>query len=502
MKRMLGSFVTVVALGLAMALAGCSGDDGSTGATGATGAPGSPGAPGASGEVTNATCLAANCHGNASLVKTIVRNDAGKEGVVETIPLYVDNTLFNATVHGGQRCVGCHSDINAAGGAHGPVVKTYGGWARFSAKQAVEAIATNKIPRTRNYITAASRSCVTCHSNHAGFANSAHVTIFKHRNAKVDTALRTAAQAAFSADTVPVLGEDYLVGDCNRCHAACSTCHFKSTITRAFAGNPLNFWDNNMAGVPSSGYNPNDSMTEFKMDWTTNVAAHEFRNGSYFLNDTEKVCEACHTGLYKPAKNAYYWAKPGVDNTVGRVKATDGKRHMQAYELAISGIGNTAILTGGNNTAHAAMTCAVCHGGAVGDLHALPGLPYLWDAPTYPQGDVHCTDCHSATHANAAVALHLDNTGTSVACVGCHAFGMARDFMFASGAPVDNSTDVFLDPESNQVRPVIFKHGLAEAWYPHNWQTLNPGTGMTDPNGDCAKKCHYTGNPVGAFALP
>jgi hypothetical protein len=53
---------------------------------------------------------------------------------------------------------------------------------------------------------------------------------------------------------------------------------------------------------------------------------------------------------------------------------------------------------------------------------------------------VHCTDCHSASHANPLVALHLDNTGISVACVGCHAFGLARDFMFASGAPVDNST--------------------------------------------------------------
>jgi hypothetical protein len=496
MKRVLESFVTVVALALVMALAGCGGGD--TGPAGATGAPGATGTPGASGEVTNATCLSANCHGNASLVKTIVRNDAGKEGVVETIPLYVDNTLFTATVHGGQRCVGCHSDINAAGGAHGPVVKTYGGWARFSAAPAIETIATNEIARTRNYITAASRSCVTCHSNHAGFSNSAHVTIFKQRNAKVDTALRTAAQAAFPGDNVPALGEDYLVGDCNRCHASCSTCHFKSTIKRALAGNPLNFWDNNMTASPAAGWS--DKMTEFSMDWTTNVASHEFRNGSYFLTDAEGVCEACHTGLYKPAQNAYYWAD-AAKTTVKKVKATDGKRHMQVYELLISGIGNTAVLTGGNNTAHAGFACAVCHGGSVGDLHALPGLPYLWDAPTYPQGDVHCTDCHSAAHTNGAVALHLDNTGTSVACVGCHAFGMARDFELKKNG-TSTSTDVFLDPKSNQVRPVIYKHGLAEAWYPHNWQTLNPGTGLTDPAGDCAKKCHYSGNPVGAFALP
>ena len=200
--------------------------------------------------------------------------------------------------------------------------------------------------------------------------------------------------------------------NCNRCHAACSTCHFKSTITRAFAGNPINFWDNNMAGVPSPGYPSNDSMTEFKMDWTTNVASHEFRRGSYFQTDTEGVCEACHTGLYKPAKMAYYWAD-AAKTSVKSVKATDVKRHPQAYELLISG--DNTILTGGNNKAHAAMACADCHGGTKGDVHSLPGLPYEWDAATYPRGDVHCIDCHSATHTNGAVALHM---GT-VACVGC-----------------------------------------------------------------------------------
>jgi len=478
MKRLLGSFGTVIALGLLVGLAGCGeGDAGPAGATGA------------SAQVSNATCLAANCHGNASLVKTIVRNDAGKEGVLETIPLYVNNALFTATVHGNQPCVSCHDDINAIGGAHGPVAKTYGGWARFSAKQAVEAIATNEIPRTRNYYTAASRSCVTCHSNHADFANSAHVTIFKQRNAKVDTALKEAVRIAFGDNAIlnEDFGENYTAGDCNRCHNSCATCRFKSTIKRALAGNPLNFWDNNQAGVSTAISGWNDKMTEFEMDWTKNVVSHEIRKGSYFLNDAEGVCEACHTGLYKKAKTAYYWAD-AAKTIVKSVKATDVKRHPQAYELLISG--DNTILTGGNNTAHAAMTCAECHGGSVGDLHALPGLPYLWDL----KGDVQCTDCHGTyIHVTVLLADH-----PNVACVGCHAFGLARDFMFASGASVDNSTDVFLDPETNQVRPVVYKHTFAEAWYPHNWQTLNPGTGRIDPNGDCARKCHYNGNPVGA----
>jgi len=491
MKRMLESLVTVVVLVSAIALAGCSGSDGAAGAAGAAGA---PGLPGASGEVTNATCLSANCHGKATLVKTIVRSDAGKVGVEETVPLYVDNAMFTATVHGSQRCVACHTDINASGGAHGPVDKTYGGWARFSAKQAVEMIAINETPRTRNYITAASRSCVTCHSNHAGFENSAHATIYKQRDAAVNTALKTAAQAAFPTDVVGTLGEAYMVGDCNRCHAACSTCHFKSTIKRTLAGDFRKYWDINQAAWSSPGTVPvdgvvwNDTMTEFSMDWTTNVVSHEFRKGSYFKadKDPEGVCEACHTGLYKPAKNAYYWAD-AAKTIVKKVKATEGKRHMQGYELLISGMGNTQIITGGSNTVHAGFTCADCHKG----LHSLLGLPNTWDVT----GDAKCTDCHSGyTHKNATVSFH----SVKVACVGCHAFGMARDFMYKSGAAVDNSTDVFLDPKSNQVRPVIRKQGVAEPWYPHNWQTFNAGTGKTDPAGDCARKCHYAGNQVGA----
>jgi hypothetical protein len=93
----------------------------------------------------------------------------------------------------------------------------------------------------------------------------------------------------------------------------------------------------------------------------------------------------------------------------------------------------------------------------------------------------------------------MDGIGTDVACVGCHAFGLARDFMHASGA-LDNSTDVFLDPETNQVRPVVYKHTFAEAWYPHNWQTFDPGTIFGDTNSDCARKCHYAGNPLGVTA--
>lgn len=488
MKRMLPSFLTVVALGLVMALAGCSGDDGSTGATGPTGP---PGPPGASGEVTNATCLAATCHGNPTLVKTIVRID----NVVETIPLYVDNTLFTATVHGTKSCVSCHSDINASGGAHGPVEKTYGGWSRFSASSAVETIDTNEIPRTRNYITAASRSCVTCHSNHAGFQNSAHATIFKLRAAHIDAKLTAIATAEEGKPTT--IGEDYKVGDCNRCHATCATCHFKSTITLKGAYPVVDKWDEIQRTDKIDNVAVPNGLSEYQMDWTKNVKSHEFRAKAYFATDAEGVCEACHTGYNRPAANAYYWINQ-ADNVWAKVKATNVRRHPQAVELAISGSTTLSPLTGGTNTTHAQMACASCHGtagGADGNLHNLPGLPYEWSV----KGDVQCTDCHgNYQHSNTLVPMHIDNTGIKVACIGCHTFGLARDFMFASGAPVDNSADVFLDPETKEVRPVVWKNGHAIAWYSHNWQTFNAGTGKLDNTADCAKKCHYSGNLVGA----
>jgi len=427
-------------------------------------------------------CLSAECHGDVNLRKTIVKVD----GTREFIPLYVDRAQYAASVHKDQKCEACHTDINASGGAHGPVAKTYGGWARLGDKQAVETISTNEIPRTRNYYTAASRSCVTCHSNHPDFANSAHVTIFKHRNARIDPALRSAAQAAFPLDTIGTLGEDYVAGDCNRCHTSCATCHFKSTIKRLTAGNPIDFWNGNQTAYPTAGWN--DKMTEFEMDWTTNVASHDFRRGSYFKaeKDPEGVCEACHTGFYKPAKDSYYWAD-AAKTVVKKVKATEIKRHPQLYELMISGM-NSPVLTGGSSP-HAGFACADCHVG----LHSLPGLPYEWDDEV-GGGDVKCITCHAVPHGlsalKAAIDLHHDGTGTDVACVGCHAFGMGRDFDIANGVLAPTSSDVFLDPETNQVRPVARKQGVAVPWYPHNWQTLNPAV-------DCANKCHYSGNPLG-----
>jgi hypothetical protein len=379
------------------------------------------------------------------------------------------------------------------------VDKTYGGWARFSRSQAVEDIPKNVLPRTRNYYTAAARSCDTCHPDQGGFKYSAHATIFKQRAAHIDTELTAIATAEEGKPTT--IGEDYMVGNCNRCHASCATCHFKSTIRLKGAYPVADKWDEIQRTDKIDGASVPDNLSEYQMDWTTNVASHEFRTKAYFATDAEGVCEACHTGYNRPAANAYYWIDKAA-NEWAKVKAANVRRHPQATELAISG--NTALsITGGTNP-HALFACADCHGtasGASGNIHDLPGMPYSWSE----KGDVQCTDCHSATHTNGAVGFHIDGTGIwgiKVACVGCHTFGLGRDFIFASGAPVDNTADVFLDPVTKQVRPVVRKNGHAIAWYSHNWQTLNPGIGFTDPAGDCAKKCHYSGNSVGAFVLP
>jgi hypothetical protein len=482
--------ISVIAFAaLLAAAAGCQGEKGPEGPQGDQGSPGTP-------AVTNATCLSTTCHGDPGLKKTIV-ND---QGVNEYVPLFVNGALYALTTHGNQLCVSCHNDINASGGAHGPVEKTYGGWARFSRSQPVESIGTNELLRTRNYYTAAARSCDTCHTDKGSFKYSAHATIYKQRAAHIDAALTAIATAEEGTPTT--IGEDYAVGNCNRCHASCATCHFKSTIARKNATSVAAHWDTIQATdkLPDGSAVP-DSMSEFYMDWTTNVAAHEFRGKSYFATDSEGVCEACHTGFQRPAKNAYYWTNQATGEWA-KVKATNVKRHPQATELAISGSTTLSPLTGGENAVHGGFSCADCHGtasafGASGNVHGLPGLPYVWSL----SGDVQCTSCHASyLHTEGVVALHTAGSfsqGIKVACIGCHTFGLARDFELAKTGASD-SHEVFIDPITNEVRPVVWKNGHAIAWYSHNWQTLELGTGKTDPAGSCAKKCHYAGNLVGA----
>lgn len=498
--------------------------------------------------VNDSTCLSALCHGNTALAKTVSNGS--------TVPLYVDRAAYAKTVHGMLECVSCHSDIVLTNGVHAgtdPSAKTYGGWARFDSSlpvpspkdaipprncnptvdptgcvgklpdAAVEGWAAGVQPATRNYYTAAAMSCFgSCHANKASFATSAHRTIYKQKAATIDPALTYYAQEVGLESTTYRAGEYYYKGDCNRCHSTCATCHFRSTISlKDAAGEPIaKYWDAVQA-TDKLGPGPDgifgtaddvptrDSMSEYRMDWTTNVASHEFRTKPYFATDSERLCEACHTGYNRPAKNAYYWiveppANPTdvtdyTGGTAGKVKATNVRRHPQATELQISG-GAWSALTAGANTIHGGFACGDCHGtsaGASGNVHALPGTvpesSYKWSE----QGDVQCTTCHvGSMHLTPAVASHIQGTGTlgiKVACIGCHTFGLARDFEIARNG-ASTSHELFMDPVTNEVRPVVFKNGHAIAWYSHNWQTPEPS--------NCTNKCHYTGNLVSAPVFP
>jgi hypothetical protein len=386
-------------------------------------------------------CVTPSCHGNQSLAKTITIPNKPDE----TVPLYVDLAAYEASTHGSVGCTTCHTDIVVQGGVHGGVGKSYGGWARYSASQSVDLGGT--IPAgeedTRNYYTAASMACAQsgCHTTHSGFASTAHRTIFKLRASSV----RSVAGHA--------VGEDYVVGNCNRCHSSCATCHFESTISRkdTSADDIANHWaeiqSNGDGGVSNAS-----ALTEWAMDWTTNVRDHNFRSGASFGSSSE-VCRSCHIGYVKPPAWGFYETTGGADS----LKATGVRRHPQYQEL------------NRGNSAHNDKQCASCHD----NVHSYPGTDYVWAQG----GDVQCVDCHTAQQSG-----HYANH-ENVACIGCHTGGLARDVGQTDGH------NVWIDPVTNQVRPVVVKYSEPITWYTHTWNT---------GEGACGTRCHYTGNRVGA----
>src|SRR3972149_710180 len=212
-------------------------------------------------QITNDQCF--TCHSNETLQKTIEVS-----GGTEIVPLYVNETLYNANTHGSLRCVQCHLNItdanlytHASGGAN-TLEKTYGSWARFSKSDTT--LNTDGSPRTRNYYTVASLSCsqADCHENKSEFTNSRHHTISRLKGSHLKT----------------VNGE--LVGEaydktCSRCHTTCGTCHFKTTMTQKINGDIIAIWDS--LQTLGEGPFPNAGpMSEWAMDWTANVASHEF----------------------------------------------------------------------------------------------------------------------------------------------------------------------------------------------------------------------------------
>ena len=386
------------------------------------------------------------CHTNPSLQKQITTSSG-----VEIIPLYVDSTKYNLSLHHFLECVSCHTDINSLNLFSHQLTKSYGGWARFSVKNDTVTAGQEK---TRNYTTAASMSCNKngCHPTKAAFDSSAHFLTFRQRHASVRTV---------NGESV---GENYVNNDCNRCHTTCATCHFQSMKKIFLEGDILTIWDS--LQTFGDGAEPLKSkannLTQYAMDWTTNVESHTFLTGDS-LRANNDVCRSCHLGFYKPPMNGFLSTLSPYPKAYG----TNIKRHPQTQEVTLS-------------AAHNNQKCANCHT----DVHAYPGTrAFDWQV----EGDVKCQTCHTSPNHTAfgAYAQH-----TTVDCISCH----FRGFVKSTG---QTGHDVwrFENELTGRVRPLAIKYNEAVSWYPHN--IVRP-----DLTTSCATKCHYEGNIIGVLAIP
>ncbi|MEW6510199.1 MAG: T9SS type A sorting domain-containing protein [Bacteroidota bacterium] len=381
------------------------------------------------------------CHANPGLSKTITLST----GSTETIPLYVDTLKFNASLHSALLCVQCHTDITPANlynhSGSNSLPKSYGGWARFSAKNDT---VTPGGERTRNYYTAASMSCNKsgCHPQQAAFDSSTHHVTWRQKQAHVHTV---------NGESV---GEAYVFNDCNRCHTSCATCHFKSNKVQKIGGDVLAIWDSLQFFGDGGSLSRSGGFTEYAMDWTVNVESHTFYTGDS-LRATNAVCQSCHLGYYKPPMYGFLSEDPPYPKAWG----SNIRRHPQTQELTLS-------------QQHSSRKCAQCHT----NVHAYPGRQHNWQE----EGDVKCQTCHTMTN-------HYPQH-TTVDCISCHFTGFGR-------SKGQNAHDVWRWPvASNRVRPLVMKYNEAINWYPHT--IVRP-----DTNTSCAGKCHYEGNLIGASTI-
>jgi hypothetical protein len=388
-----------------------------------------------SAQITNDQCFA--CHSNQTLQKVIE-----VAGGTEIIPLYVNETLYNANTHGLLQCVQCHTDITTdnlythSGGGANALIKTYGSWARFSKSDTT--LNADGSPRTRNYYTTASLSCSNsgCHTSKSNFTNSRHHTISRLKGSHLKTV------------NGEVIGEAY-DKSCSRCHTTCGTCHFKTNKFQKVVGDVLSIWDS-LQTLGETPFPNAAAMTEWSMDWTTNVASHDFVTQQQLTADND-VCKSCHVGYYRPATYGYLSEDPPYPTANG----TSIKRHPQYYELLQS-------------NSHATQTCATCHV----DVHSYPDGEFNWQT----EGDVICQDCHTPVN-------HYPQH-TTVDCISCHATGFAKSVG-------QNGHDVWRWPGNDRVRPLAVKYKEALNWYPHNIE-------KPDSLNSCSAKCHYEGNLIGA----
>lgn len=394
--------------------------------------------------VPNSTCFL--CHSNLTLKKTITLSN----GTQEFVPLYVDSTKFQSNKHGALLCVNCHTDITTANQYSHQLPKFYGGWARFSAKNDTVTVSGE---RTRNYTTAAAMSCNKngCHGTQAAFDTSTHYLTYKQKHASLRTV---------NGESV---GEAYVNNDCNRCHTTCATCHFRSTKNQYLVGDILTIWDSlqTFGDATEPLKTTSNNLTQYAMDWTTNVESHTFLTGDS-LRANNDVCRSCHLGYYKPPMNGFL----SLEEPYPKAYGTNIRRHPQTQEVTLS-------------ATHTSLNCANCHT----DVHSVPGTHKVdWQI----EGDVICQTCHTSPNHSAFgdYAQH-----TTVDCISCH----FRGFVKTTGQIGHDVWRLENNP-SGRVRPLAMKYNEAVSWYPHNIEKPNMTT-------SCATKCHYDGNLLGATTI-
>ena len=363
----------------------------------------------------NESCLF--CHGIENIAMTV-----GKESV----PVYVDFAAYQQTKHGDVECVQCHTDINPTPPHNAN--RTYGSWARFSLKD-------TDVTLTRNFYSVSADACLVCHDDpaYAAVPQSEHGTIKDMKfladgSPRVEVILKGTDGQEYKAD------ENFAPADCERCHinTNCASCHWASAINQKQEGSVLDLW----TMYDKESDTAKGAMTEYGMDWTINVASHEFRSAED-LTSSNDVCTACHIGYYQGDKSIPALGLEGIGI----------RRHPQVQELALSaqrGVHENVQL------------CTACHT----DVHDMTLKNTEHGARL--EGKAQCTNCH-------ADKTPAGETHKTVTCIACH----------------DAELGVHLD--NGMVYPMALKHNLEESWPSHN---LTKDVQCT--------KCHVAGNEVGA----
>jgi hypothetical protein len=325
----------------------------------------------------NDTCFI--CHNVSTLKKTIITSLGA-----ETVPLYVNRDKFARSLHRGQKCQDCHTDIVLHKG-HPDVPKTYGGCANFSAEDTL---------LTRNYTTQAAIACTKCHGR-SSFLSSQHYLIGKI----------TASHSEPLNGTQ--IGKDYDKAKCGKCHLTCATCHFKGTRIQRIPGDVTLSWSQLLNGGPMSEA---DEMTNWAIDWTTNVESHDFAIAED-LNGSNDLCRMCHTGYYAGYNTTGYYHPDGSQSWESI--ASQGIQKYPKYEEWRFLSGSISVATGTNysldsiyaevrNSDHYSMKCIDCHD----RIHSLTPITCLKSGchpdklitgQDTPHQDVGCEACHDAT---------------------------------------------------------------------------------------------------------